>query len=162
MASTYEPIATTTLGGSATTYTFSSVPQTYTDLILIFGGFNSTNNINLRFNGDTSSNYSTTRLTADGSGVGGVGSDRFSNATFIIGPYDPGTTQTSIWQIMNYSNSTMYKTAFAKGGGGQQGVAMDVGMWRNTNAITSVTVHIDGAYSMGAGSVISLYGIKAA
>jgi hypothetical protein len=161
MPATYDSIATTTLGSSATTYTFSSIPQTYTDLTLIFAG-SATNNINLRFNGDTGSNYSTTRLTADGSGVGGVGSDRFSNATFIIGPYDPGTVQVSIWQIMGYSDSTKNKTAFAKGGGSTQGVAMDVGLWRNTNAITSVTVHIDGAYSMGAGSIISLYGIKAA
>ena len=38
MASTYEPIATTVISGSPTSYTFSLIPQTFTDLVLIFNG----------------------------------------------------------------------------------------------------------------------------
>jgi hypothetical protein len=34
MASTYTPIATTTLGSAAASYTFSSISGTYTDLVL--------------------------------------------------------------------------------------------------------------------------------
>ena len=35
MASTYTPIATTTFASTATSYTFSSIPTTYTDLVLV-------------------------------------------------------------------------------------------------------------------------------
>jgi hypothetical protein len=35
MATTYEPIATTTLGTAAAFITFSSIPATYTDLRLV-------------------------------------------------------------------------------------------------------------------------------
>ena len=69
MALTYDPIATTTISGSSTnTYTFSSIPSTYTDLVLAFANFQGTTNYSfaLRFNGDSGSNYSYTVLEGNG------------------------------------------------------------------------------------------------
>ena len=67
---TYTPIATQTLGSSAASVTFSSIPGTYTDLMLISfaqgqasGG---DNRLVLQFNGDTATNYSSTYLIGNG------------------------------------------------------------------------------------------------
>ena len=80
--STYSTIATTTLASAAASYTFSSIPTTYTDLILVLNGsFDTFNNVRFQVgNGsvDTGSNYSATRLLGDGSAAS---SDRISNTT---------------------------------------------------------------------------------
>jgi hypothetical protein len=78
----------------------------------------------------------------------------------MLGNYSTANT-ISIWQVMNYSNSTTYKTALAKGGGADYGTEAYVGLWRNTSAITSITV-LSSSGNMATGSTITLYGIKAA
>ena len=67
--STYTPIATTTASGSASSVTFSSIPSTYTDLVIVADilGAASTADAVLRFNSDTTSNYSETVIRGDGS-----------------------------------------------------------------------------------------------
>jgi len=84
--STYTPIATTTLGSSATSYTFTSIPSTYTDLVIVaqIKG-DTTTYLNLRFNGDTGSNYSRTTLSGNGSTAS---SERRSNQTWINTDYN--------------------------------------------------------------------------
>ena len=156
MPSTYEPIATTTLGTAVVSYTFSSIPSTYTDLIMVYNG-TAGNNISLQFNGDTGSNYSYTRITGNGSSAT---SDRGNNTTSMYGSYSAGL-QVSIWQIMNYVNATTYKTGINRGGGASDQVQAYVGLWRNTAAITSLTVIAPGS-TMAIGSTLTLYGIKAA
>jgi hypothetical protein len=84
--STYTPIATTTLGSSTSSYTFSSIPQTYTDLVLIVSGYGAAsdgNSIVCRVgNGtvDSGTNYSTTRLSGSGSSAS---SGRSSGSDFM-------------------------------------------------------------------------------
>ena len=64
MPKTYEPIATTSLPSGGASITFSSIPQTYTDLVLTTSGLAQTGgggSIALKFNNDTlasSTNYS--------------------------------------------------------------------------------------------------------
>ena len=154
MPSTYTPIATQTLGSIVSSITFSSIASTYTDLIMVFEGI-ADNNVNLRFNSDTGSNYSATRIRVDGASAS---SARFSNGQSMVGSYDPGRS-ISIWQIMNYSNSTTNKSALNRGGGAGTNVEAYVGLWRNTAAITSVTVLTN---NFAAGSTFTLYGVKSA
>jgi len=68
MASTYEPIATTTLAAAAASYTFSSIPATYTDLVLISSCQVTNNNdaVRMQLNSDTAANYSNTQLAGNG------------------------------------------------------------------------------------------------
>jgi hypothetical protein len=158
---TYEPIETKTLSTAAVSVTFSSVPSTYTDLILIWNGVTATsNNVSLQFNSDTATNYSTTRIRGTGTSAE---SSRWTNINMMYGP-NPDTTgnSTVTWQIQNYSNSTTNKTAIARGGGAGGETGAYVGLWRNTNAINSVTVIINGSVNMNIGTTITLYGIKAA
>lgn len=153
MAATYEPIATTTAGAAVT---FSSIPSTYTDLILIVrnasgsGGINNT----IRVNGDTTSNYSSTQLYASS---GAAGSLRTSSASTSWGGIG-GADSISIIQFMNYSNTTTYKTWISRGSGTGNYITMDVDLWRSTAAINSIYIDSGAA----AGSSFTLYGIKAA
>ena len=113
MAATYTPIATTTLGSAAASYTFSSIPSTYTDLILIASGLVSTNgyDFDIRVNGDTATNYSYTALGGNGSSAA---SYRNSNATFMrfstYSSWHTSTISNTIIQFQNYSNATTNKT----------------------------------------------------
>ena len=157
MALTYESIATTTLGSATPSYTFNSIPSTYTDLIMVFNG-TSGNNISLRFNSDTGSNYSITRMQGNGSSAS---SSRYSNITSMYGPYS-STDSIAIWQVMNYSNATTYKTALARGGGASDTADAYVGLWRSTSTITSLTVLSQGSGNLGSGATLTLYGIKSA
>ena len=163
MPATYEPIQTTTLGSSTNSYTFSSIPGTYTDLIVVQSGTTTDGTgIRLRFNGDTGSNYSNTILFGTGSTQG---SAKESSITSIRMTYESSGQTTDIGiriaNIQNYSNATTYKTAITRGNRASGGVDLIAGVWRNTAAITSVTV-FGSDFNLAAGTTITLYGIKAA
>jgi hypothetical protein len=162
--STYTPIATTTLGSTTTSYTFTSIPSTYTDLILIItGNANAGTNPVIQFNSDTGSNYSTTYLTGNGSAAS---SSRQTSATSILPDYNGYMTSTSnaiiISQIMNYSNTTTYKTVLNRGNAAATGTDATVGLWRNTSAINSITILTGSSNTFSVGNTFTLYGIAAA
>ena len=161
---TYEPIATTTLGSTATSYTFSSIPSTYTDLILVVrAALNSAGDIYVQFNVDGSSNYSVTTLYGTGTTAA---STRFSNQTQALIAYYGNLTSTlgntnQIVQIQNYANTTTNKTFISRGNNAGSGVDANVGLWRSTAAINSIKIN-NSASTFSVGSTFTLYGIAAA
>jgi hypothetical protein len=159
---TYESIATQTLGSAAATVTFSSIPGTYTDLVLVSAGSNSAlNDIKLRFNSDTGNNYSETLLLGSGSSAITA---RGSNISGLVHNYTDSSIASATTNILNYSNSTTNKTTLTRWNATSSSdpyVAAYVGLWRNTAAITSITVFVASG-TMSTGSTFSLYGIKAA
>jgi hypothetical protein len=166
MAKTYEPISTQTLGSAASSVTFSSIPATYTDLILVSVPIvTAATTFAVRFNSDTASNYSATILTGDGTSAA---STRVSSQTEIRISYvaTARTTNTSniITQIQNYSNATTYKTLLSRDNAASDGAGAIVGLWRATPAaITSITIiPLSGGSIINTGSTFTLYGIKAA
>jgi hypothetical protein len=165
MAITYSPIATTTLGSATNTVTFSSISGSYTDLVAVFEGTLTSGSADLllRFNSDTGSNYSSTHLYGTGSSAA---SSRFSNATSIkvmyYGYLESTGRNNAITSIQNYSNSTTYKTTIARANNADtSGTNAGVGLWRNTNAITSITF-LASANNFETGSNFTLYGIASA
>lgn len=161
MAATYLPIATTTLGSSASSYTFSSIPSTYTDLVIVTSGTGSANaSFKLQFNSDTGSNYSVTYLYGDGGGSATSG--RASNQTEIGAMGRIGTSQAnSLIHIMNYSNTSTYKNVIGRGNLSTQLTIMSVGTWRSTLAINSIKLTPESG-TIDAGAILTIYGIKAA
>jgi hypothetical protein len=160
MAATYEPIASYTSSSSASTTTFSSIPGTYTDLILVVTGSMSVdNNFRIRFNGDTGTNYSDTRVSGDGSSAA---SSRASSQTSIkISQGTHTNLGTYSAQIMSYANTNVYKTALMTSAMPASAVNRAVGLWRSTSAITSLTVFTaSGNFTDGA--TMNLFGVKAA
>jgi hypothetical protein len=161
MASTYTPIATQTLGSTTQTVTFSSIPSTYTDLVIVANGTATTAvSVLLRFNGDTASNYSVTYV--DGNGTSAT-SYRDTNYTGGYGGsfYNTTSPTVSTINIMNYANSTTYKTALNRTSYPAGFTIASVSLWRNTAAINSVsmTANLNG---FATGTTFTLYGIKAA
>jgi hypothetical protein len=158
--STYTPIATTTLGSAQTNVVFSSIAGTYTDLVIVFNGSITTgfDAIGLRFNGDTGSNYSRTFLAGNGSAAS---SGRDSNVTSIQIGIMGTDNSNDIFQIFKYANTTTYKTALARGNSASNSTRAGVGLWRNTAAITEVSLTA-GSSTFISGSTFTLYGIAAA
>jgi len=159
--STEVAIATTTLGTATATITFSSIPATYTDLRLVWVMGNSSFATNrIQFNGDTSSNYSDTRIYGNGSNAG---SYRYTNSTNISledgsAPNTPRELITvDIFSYTGSTNKTVLATISndANGGGTVDRV---VGLWRNTSAITSLVLS-SAAGNFVAGTTATLYGI---
>lgn len=165
MPATYEPIATNTLSTATATVTFSSISGTYTDLVLVVNAKSTSGGVDLsmRFNGDSASNYSKTNLYGD---AGGAKSTRQTNQTqgnlnlagYVTNSF--GTYQ--IAHIMNYTNTTTYKTYLSRAGNVSVGVDGIVGTWFKTpEAITSIALFVSGD-TFASGSTFTLYGIKAA
>jgi hypothetical protein len=166
MPATYESIATTTLGSAAASVSFTSIPATFTDLVIVVNYSLNTANSSLfvRLNSDTSSNYSYTRVSGNGSTAS---SGRDSNQTQARITADTtaqasGTRQMVTLNFLNYSNATTNKT-FITRYNSVGGTEAFVDLWRNTNAITSIEVKgFDATAIIESGSTFTLYGIKAA
>ena len=164
MPATYEPIASQTLGADAADVIFSSIPGTYTDLVIVAATNNvsiSVGGLRMRVNSDSGSNYSTTILYGDGSSAL---SERVSSQTLMrVGNTSntSGSPSTSVIQIMSYANTNVFKTVLNAGALASTAAARNVNLWRSTSAITSVTLFSD-AVNLKSGSTFSLYGIKAA
>lgn len=172
MAITYEPIATQTLGSAAASVTFSSIPSTYTDLVIVISGKSTRAGGQdipiVRFNSDTSTNYSTTNL--DG-GNSVATSTRWSNETSgFLGFINDSLATASgnlIFNIMNYANTTTYKTVLSRYNHTSTNVTYgrtgsNVCLWRKTpEAISTVAISCYYA-NWDTGSTFSIYGIKSA
>jgi len=157
---TYEAIATYTVSSSQTSYTFSSIPSTYTDLILIGNvETNATVDIWLRFNGDSSNNYSRTIVFGNGTSAGSV---RDSNVTNLAAAYGATTNSTFQMNFMNYANTTTNKTMLSRTGPANLYTVAVVGLYRSTSAINQIQISCNGSDTFSTGSTFSLYGIKAA
>ena len=169
MPATYEPIASTTLGATAGTIDFTSIPGTYTDLVLVLttGGATAGASMRFRVNSDSGSNYSFTELRGNGSVAA---SSRDSNGTAgVIGGGNSGSSNavdnvyTALFQ--SYSNTNVFKTVLGSSATASREVGRSVSLWRSTSAITSISVSLGGAfptYNMLSGTVAAIYGIKAA
>lgn len=160
MASTYEPIATTTLGSSASSITLSSIPNTYTDFrVVIVGTVNSGGGPSVTFNGDTGSNYSRTYIVGNGSAVST--STTTSAQSFNLGYWDTTYPCMATLDVFSYAGSK-YKTALGDVASDQNStlgrVQKNIAVWLSTSAITSVTF----SASFDAGTKMTIYGIKAA
>lgn len=148
----YVALATTVLSSTVSSVTFSSIPNTYRDLVLVVNGQTSTTaGASLQFNGDSGTNYSMGFMFAT-SGV--VQSEQYSSQTSIgIGAFQ--TNGINVHHIMDYSVTNKHKTVLVRRDTPSYVVA-GVGRWFNTNAITTVRFN---ANNMTSGTTLSLYGI---
>jgi hypothetical protein len=160
--STNTPIATQTLSSAAASVTFSSIPQGYTDLVLVTtANVSATGYSKLYFNNVTTSTYSATNLYGTGSVAGSARQTTGSGLGYIQCHYLFTGSNQAILQInlQNYSNSTTFKTCLIKESDATYELTAKAGLWQSTNAITSLTLErVTGNWSSG--STFSIYGIQ--
>ena len=165
MANTYELIEAKTLTTTTASVTFSSIPQTYTHLLLKtslrYTGTNA-DAVKMLFN-NSASNYTAKWLEGSGASTSSgsqffqgiwidtVGSSTnastFSNAETYIPNYAGSNYKSASTDLVTENNAT---TAY-----------MDIvaGLWSDTSAITSLVIS-PLTYSFSSGSTFYLYGIK--
>jgi hypothetical protein len=161
---TYVAIATQTLGSNALSLTFSSIPSTYTDLVVAYSAKStSDSDMTMQFNGDTGSNYSNINLSGTGTtALSAINSNQTKIFCDSYGAVLTTNYNATILHIMNYANTTTYKTILSRSSNADLGVDAIVGLWRSTAAINSITLDLLGASSIVTGSIFTIYGIKAA
>jgi hypothetical protein len=163
MPITYEPISTTTLGSANGTITFSSIPSTYTDLILVLVGtkVSSGSSVLLRFNSNSNTDYSFTIIKGDGSTAS---SSVVTNNTAInlTQATDMPTSPPHFYKvdIFGYAGSTNKSLLWRQNGdnNGSGAVSNGVGLWRSTSAINRIDIQGGSTYSIG--TTATLYGVK--
>jgi hypothetical protein len=158
---TYTPLATVTLGSSASSVTFSSIPATYRDLIVVASVKYSTSNggyMAYRLNSDTGNNYSYVFMLGNGSSFSsGSGSGesfgRFGNAS-------TADFESTIFNIFDYSATDKHKTGLSRTNIASIYTVEYASRWANTSAVNSITFSPDSG-NFTANSNFSLYGIEA-
>jgi hypothetical protein len=167
----YESIATTTVGaGGAGSITFSSIPSTYSHLqirgISRTDNPGSVDNVVIRFNSDTGTNYSWHQLAGDGSAASSGGESTKNYILIGLHPTSSTTANTfgaTVVDVLDYANTNKNKTARGLSGfdvNGSGTVLLRSGLWQDTGAITSVTITLLSAYNYLQYSQFALYGIK--
>ena len=166
----YDSLATITVpSGGLASVVFAGIPTGYQHLE-ISGIVRSTasvtdGNTNMRFNADSGSNYNGHYLFGNGSGTasggGGAGTAidtiRLTGASSTANMFGSGTIS-----ILNYSNSTRFKTTKTLGSNNQNGLGLIIlfsGLWLNTSPITSITL-TPSSGSFAEYTQFALYGVK--
>jgi hypothetical protein len=164
MANTYTAIATVTVGsGGAASMTFSSIPQTYTDLKIVASGRSTAGSldINVKLNNQTT-NF--TRRVIYGDGTDDLSTAISDNAWL----YSNGSTYTASTfsnceiYIPNYTSSN-YKSISSdsaiENNATTAYLILNAGLWSDTSAITSIVLaQLSGNFVEH--STATLYGIK--
>jgi hypothetical protein len=156
--STYTPIASQTTTGTTASITFTDIPQTYQDLVLVCQSKISTSfaDIGLQFNNDTGTNYADVLIVGYVStAAGGV----HNNANFLRGWYLSSSETYTMINLMNYTNTTNYKQVIGRSATvSANEIEVAAGSYRSTSPITTITLTPQAANFL-ANSTFNLYGI---
>lgn len=167
MAITYNAIATVTTGSLTTSISLSSIPSSYTDLVVIMTGSMAAgaNTIYVRINGDTNTNYQTIYMSSNGSSrtaaVGSLRNDGVSFGNFAYG-YTANTPFLVQAHFNNYAQSTYSKTVLSKWSQGSNAVEYSGNRWTQTGAISSLEIRNNGGHNFNIGTTVTIYGITKA
>lgn len=173
MATTYTLISSNVLSVDTASITFSSIPSTYTDLVVRCsvrtdetGG--TTSLLNMRIN-STTLNYSNTELRGDGSAASSTAQSAGTSTRIRYVNQDGSTANT-------YANVELYIpsytasqnkpfSAFAaqeqnSATAGAAWVVTEAQLWRDTTAVSSLQFYNTSGFNLRSGSSFYLYGIK--
>jgi hypothetical protein len=158
----YIPLANVTLGASAATVTFSSIPATYRDLVLVVdgSGTDALTYAHFRVN-NNSTDYS--YVFANGNGVTANSQGPTDDKIQVPGrdSYWTNTYRTQVVvNLMDYAQTDRHKHFLVRSGAASSATEMQAGRWANTAAITSIRFTMNvGSFAIG--STFALYGIIA-
>ena len=157
----YESIATANPAGS-TSFTFSSIPSTYSHLQIRYMGVSSYPLISTNLGAGTKSHS----VYGYGSGSAGYSWDPLAGGMYVAIDGNSGNVSTGIIDILDYANTSKNKTFRALHGRetntGDSSVHLASGFWNSTSAITSITItnNVAGSVAFGTGTTFALYGVN--
>jgi hypothetical protein len=132
------------------TLTISSISGSYKHLYIVGLGIRTTNsygaNLQMQVNGDTGSNYKTSRSQVVNNTINGEASVNAVTSSWFLVEINNATAFNEIsWfeqRIPLYSDTTQYKRATSFSGGTKTDVVQSQTSqsWNNTNAINSITI----------------------
>lgn len=157
---TYIALANTTLSATDTEVVFDSIPNTYKDLVIVFDGTFSGNDVRIRVNGLTTSIYRWVNAWGIGSGTGSSEAIGPSNLGIGWGGITSGNRISSIFNFMDYSGTNTSKSILIRANEYNAQVMMTAATAETTSAISSISFRIQnagGSYQIG--STFALYGI---
>jgi hypothetical protein len=166
MASTYTKIASVTVGaGGASSIDFTSIPSTYTDLVVKASLRDTgTSDVRLRFNGNTSSIYTERRVYGNGASTG---SDTITQTSMYFGSMSVPTTFTANTfgsmeiLIPNYAgsaNKSLSTDGVTENNATTSYQTLHAGLFADTTAISSISIFPDsGLFTQY--STATLYGV---
>lgn len=171
MASTYNLITRTTVSSANGVISLTSIPQTYTDLVIqvtgVINASTSDGGIYVRVNGDSTTTYNWTMLYGNGSSAGS--SAATSATSMLIGAIagltsGTATPGTSTINVLGYSFTNVPKRFLGTGALDQNGsgeVDAFTGWWNSNSAITQIDLRTYNGTSatFAVGTTVSLYGI---
>jgi hypothetical protein len=167
MANTYEAIATVTVtGATAASMDFTSIPQTYTDLLIKYSGrVNAAVDPTLKiiFNSNTS-NYSSKVLNGDGTAAGSYnGSTAYAYGGYVCNSaHTANTFSNGEIYIPNYTSSNNKSVSVddvIETNATESYVFLAASLWSDSAAITSISLDPVNA-DLVQYSTATLYGIK--
>ena len=170
MATTYEAIATVTVGsGGASSIDFQNIASTFTDLsILLSARVDAANGVaQLYFNNSTASDKRWLRVYGDGSSAVSGNSSGLSAYFRPIGINRSDQTASTFGNMMiyipNYASTSAYKSMSADGVNENNATfaedALNAGLWESNSAISRITI-IPSAGNFVQYTTATLYGIK--
>jgi hypothetical protein len=162
MPITYTKIASVTVGsGGAANITFSSIPSTFTDLVLKFSIRDSqdTNTVDFKINGSTA-NLSARRVTGTGSSAL---SSTYTEVQTVPSTYTASTFGNGELYIPNYTSSNNKSMSFdivTENNATLSYAHLEAWLWSNSAAITSLEFAARSGGNIAQYSTATLYGIK--
>jgi hypothetical protein len=158
----YDSIATVTLGSSASSINFTSIPSTYTHLQVRVSHLSSAGaNFYIRLNSDTGSNYAWHELVGDGTTVGSYNASSVALGYYAYSASGANPT-VAVIDFLDYKNTNKNKTVRALAGNDNNGsgrVTFTSSLWQSTSAVNAITIYPStGTFSQY--SSFALYGIK--
>jgi hypothetical protein len=172
MPITYKKIASVTVGsGGAANIEFTSIPATYTDLVIKLSARDiEASVVNagiIQFNGETATtNYSARWLYGTGSTAASLTRSGASGQFFYESNSANATASTFAnleFYIPNYAGATVKSVSVdtaTENNATTADTILTAGLWNNTAAITSILVKPNGGVNWSQHSTATLYGIK--
>lgn len=169
MANTHKAIATVTVtGATAANMEFTSIPGTYTDLLILSSvrfDISGDNGFYFQFNNDTAGNYERLYVGGDGSTVSSAAASSQTRVPIGIGARSTATASTfsnSFAYIPNYTgskNKSVLVDAVNENNATSADAMFWASIWNSSSAITSIKL-FPSSGNIVQYSTATLYGIK--
>jgi len=163
--STYDLIASNVLGSAAASVTFSSIPATYRDLVLVVSAkaVEANGTIFMRLNADSGTNYNYVQMAGNGSVTNSESNSGLSS--FRLGyNYDLITTTNfnlSTVNFLDYNATDKHKSLLIRTNEASLATYAVAGRYASTSAVSGILLYPAGFTNFAAGSSFHLYGISA-